>query len=130
MGSREGLSPDPAFQGEGLPQRLWVDGSWHGLDFRKDFFGEEFEAFLGFVPWHAAVKHVDHYLFKADGPLQRSDPLDDLVRRTDGLGCAPGSETGIRGTDVGSLACQVFLVAVDAFIARVVPFEVVVLGRG
>ena len=80
-------------------------------------------------PGHAAVEHVDHEHLQADGLLQRLDLVDDLVGGADGLGGAAGRKARIGHTDVGGLALEVFLVAGDALEARVVPFEVVVLGR-
>ena len=67
---------------------------------------------------------------EADGLLQGLDLVDDLVGRADGLGGAPGCETGIGRTHVVGLALEIFLVAMDALKTGVVPFEVVVLGRG
>jgi hypothetical protein len=73
---------------------------------------------------------VDHDLLQAERLLQSLDPSYDLVRGADGLCPAPRFEAGVRCPDIGGLPLQVFFVAVDPLEARVVPFEVVVLGRG
>ena len=61
--------------------------------------------------------------------LQRADLLDDLVGSADRLDGAARLEARIGDTNIGGLALEVLLVTGNARVARVVPLEVVVLGR-
>ena len=113
-----------------LTQGLGIDWSGHGLELWEDLLGEEPEAFFRLIPRHPTVKHVDHQLFQADALLQGLDPIDDIIRGSYGLRGAARGKASVRRTYVGVLAYKVFLIAMDALVARVVPFEVVVLGCG
>src|SRR4030095_8237424 len=67
-------------------QRRRVDRGRHRLHRGKDFHGEHPAALLRLRSRHPAIEKVDDYHLQADGALQRSDLLDDLVGSPDRLG--------------------------------------------
>src|SRR6267143_1997541 len=110
-------------------QRGRVDRGRHGLHSGKDLLREQPEALLRLGSGHPAVEKVDDHHLQAEGVLQRSDLLDDLVGSPDRLGGAACREARVGHTDVGGLTLEVFLVAGNACVARVVPLEIVMLRR-
>src|SRR5882672_1423396 len=113
----------------GLAERSRVDGGRHRLHRGQDLLREQPEALLRLGARHPSVEEVDDHHLEADRALQRSDLLDDLVGSPDRLGGAARREARVGHTDVGGLALEILLVAGNARVARVVPLEVVVLGR-
>src|SRR5712691_1478657 len=101
------LLRQPAWTRSLLAQRGGIDRGRHGLHGGEDFLGKEAQALFGLVPGHAAVEHVHHEHFQAEGMLQRGDLGDDLVRGAEGLGGATGGKARIGDTDIGSLALEV-----------------------
>ena len=104
-----------------------IDRGRHGLHGGEHFPSKEAKALLSLGAGHPPVEQVDDHHLEADGPLQRPDPVDDLVGGADRLSGAARVEARIGDADVGRLALEVLLVALNAGKARVVPLEVVVL---
>src|SRR5215510_4602605 len=112
-----------------LTHRGRVDRGRHGPHSWKDLLGEQPKALLRLGPRHPTIEEVDDHHLQADRVLQRPDLLDDLVGSPDRLGRAACREARVGDSDVGGLALEVLLVAGNARVARVVPLEVVMLGR-
>ena len=96
----------------------------------RTFSAKGSEALLGLGPGHPPVEHVRDQHFEADGPLHGVNFVDNLLGRPDGLGGTARGEARIGHANIGGLAFQVLLIAGDTRKAGVIPFEVVMLGRG
>src|SRR5712664_2863516 len=90
------------------PQRRGIDRGRHRLHGGKNSLREQPQALLRLGARHPAVEKVDDDQLQADGVLQRSDFLDDLVGSPDRLGGAACREARVGHTDVGGLTLEVF----------------------
>src|SRR5216683_4398459 len=89
------------------PQRRGIDRGRHRLHSGENLLREQPQALLRLGARHRAVEKVDDHHLQADGVLQRSDVLDDLVGSPDRLGRAARREARVGHPDVGGLALEV-----------------------